>query len=59
MENVHINLPAEKYKFLLKTLEAFKGGIRMLGVNSLYKQSLLKDIHTIESIIKTNKEGDN
>lgn len=52
-----LNMPDEKYKFLMKTLESFKGGIRMLGMNPLYKQSLMRDIHTMESILKGGKNG--
>ena len=40
----------------MKTLESFKAGLRVLGINQLYKQSLLKDVYTIESILKTNKQ---
>jgi len=57
MESEHIilRIPTEKYKFMLKTLESFKSGIRLLSINLLYKQSLIKEIHIIESILKTNR----
>ena len=56
MKNVQLNIPTEKHKYLMKTLESFKAGLRVLGINQLYKQSLLKDVYTIESILKTNKQ---
>lgn len=52
-----IQVPEEKYKFLIKTLKSFKSGIRLLKINSLYKQSLVKEIHIIESIIETNRSN--
>jgi len=55
IENVVLTIPPEKYKFMVKTLESFKSGIRLLNLNALYKQSLIKELHTIESIIKTNR----
>ena len=39
---------------MLKTLEALKNGIRVLGINHLYRQSLMKDVYTLETILKTN-----
>jgi hypothetical protein len=55
---VVFSITDEKYKYLMKTIDSFKGGIRILSMNQVYKQSLMKDIYAIESILKTAKKGD-
>jgi len=54
MSEITIVITAEKHKFLLKTLDALKNGVRVLGINHLYRQSLMKDLFTIETILKAN-----
>ena len=49
---VKLEIPSEKYTYLLKRLESLKSGIKMLGINQLYKKSLLEDIHVLSSILK-------
>lgn len=56
-DNITLSIPPEKHKFLNKTIESLKSGIRMLGINPLYKKSLLEDVHKVESILKSNRKG--
>lgn len=54
----NVGIVPEKFRFLMKTLDNLKNGIRILGINPVYKQSLMRDINIIESIMKTGKVGD-
>lgn len=54
-DQITLNIPLEKYRFMVKTLESFKASIRKLGLHPLFKQSLMRDIYALESILKTNQ----
>lgn len=54
-ETITIKLPKEKYQFLMKTINSHRGLIEKLGVNLLIKQSLIKDMQILRSILGMNK----
>ena len=55
MDDVTIKIPREKYQFLVKTVESHRGFIEKVGLNALIKQSLVRDIQIIKSILGINK----
>lgn len=55
MEEVLIRIPKEKYQFLIKTIDSHQGLLKKLGVNPLVKQSLVRDIQIVKSILNVNK----
>lgn len=54
-EMITIKLPKEKYQFLVKTINSHRGLIEKLGVNLLIKQSLIKDMQIVRSILEANR----
>lgn len=52
MNNIEIAITKDKYQFLVKTLDSHQGFLKKLGVGSLIKDSLVRDVHVIKSIIQ-------
>lgn len=55
-QNIALSISPENLRFFAKTADSLKNGIRMLGVHDLYKQSLIKDVHILESIVRSAKK---
>lgn len=55
MDEITITIPREKYQFLIKTVESHRGLLEKLGVNPLVKQSLVKDVQIIRTILGVHR----
>lgn len=54
-EDVVLKIERWKYDRLLKTIESFRAGIRLLKMNDNYKKMLMEDLHRMEGILKSGE----
>jgi hypothetical protein len=55
---IRIILPKGEYDYLNDVLEGHKDTLHKLGINEGFKNSLIKDVHIIRSIIHKTEKGE-